>query len=89
LLSWHPQTANITLRNFLGAPDLSDVIDQWDSVHHAKERAEFVALLQEWSTARSARVTMLSGDSHIAYASELFTAPAGSADRLPAERDPK
>ncbi|KAI3436720.1 hypothetical protein D9Q98_006135 [Chlorella vulgaris] len=54
---------------------LDDLIDGWVAEVHAEERLEFIHLLQHFATAKNVRVSILSGDAHVAGVGRLYSKP--------------
>lgn len=66
------------LGNFLNKFDggvelLDDLDDHWTAKHHKRERNWFIQELQELAREKSVRITMLSGDVHLAAAGQFFS----------------
>ena len=77
------------LGNFLNKFDggvelLDDLDDHWTAKHHKRERNWFIQELQELAREKSVRITMLSGDVHLAAAAQFYSNPKLG---LPKDRD--
>lgn len=75
--------------NFLNKFDggvelLDDLDDHWTAKHHKRERNWFIQELQELAREKSVRITMLSGDVHLAAAAQFYSNPKLG---LPKDRD--
>ena len=56
-----------------GVEILDDLDDHWTAKHHKKERNWFIQELQELAAEKSVRVTILSGDVHLAAVGRFYT----------------
>lgn len=77
LLRWTGAAAKIM--SFLDEPDLlDDLRDQYNAPAHRDERRYLIENLQMIAKVRRARVTLLSGDVHLAGSGRLYSWPEGS-----------
>ncbi|KAJ9661826.1 hypothetical protein H2198_001791 [Neophaeococcomyces mojaviensis] len=67
-----------------GVEVLDDLDDHWTANHHKEERNEFVKELQDLAAERSVRVTILSGDVHLAAIGQFYSNPKL---KIPKDRD--
>ncbi|KAF8588264.1 hypothetical protein K439DRAFT_1629920 [Ramaria rubella] len=73
--------------NFDGSAELlDDLNDHWCAVTHKRERNTLVARLQAFAAAKQVRITILSGDVHLAAVGRFFSAPRF---KIPQNKDPR
>ncbi|KAF8501237.1 hypothetical protein BU17DRAFT_58930 [Hysterangium stoloniferum] len=65
---------------------LDDLDDHWCSMHHKRERNEFVRRLQGFAADKQVRITILSGDVHLAAVGRFFSPPRFN---IPQNKDPR
>lgn len=58
---------------------MTDMIDRWNSSYHLEERNRLIKRLQKWCLATHVRITLLSGDIHMAALGK-FATPSDSTD---------
>ncbi|GJJ08193.1 hypothetical protein Clacol_002401 [Clathrus columnatus] len=54
---------------------LDDLDDHWCAVHHKRERNAFVRRLQSFAEHKAVRITILSGDVHLASVGRFYSSP--------------
>lgn len=67
---------------------LDDLEDHWCAKYHKAERNQFMARLQEFAHQRNIRITMLSGDVHLAGIGRFYGVQKSGGEPLPVESDP-
>lgn len=67
-----------------GVEILDDLDDHWTAKHHKKERNWFIQELQQLAAAKSVRITILSGDVHLAAVGRFYS---DERLRIPRDRD--
>jgi len=67
-----------------GVEILDDLDDHWTARHHKEERNELVKELQDLAAERSVRITILSGDVHLAAIGQFYSNPKL---KIPKDRD--
>ena len=67
-----------------GVELLDDLDDHWTAAHHKEERNELIKELQDLAAERSVRVTILSGDVHLAAIGQFYSNPKL---KIPKDRD--
>ncbi|KIJ52472.1 hypothetical protein M422DRAFT_243256 [Sphaerobolus stellatus SS14] len=71
--------------NFDGSSELlDDLDDHWCAVHHKHERNTFIWRLQDFAHQKAVRITILSGDVHLAAVGRFFSNPRL---RIPQDKD--
>lgn len=58
-----------------GVEILDDLNDHWTASQHKEERYEFVQELQDLAAEKSVRITILSGDTHLAAVGQFYSNP--------------
>ncbi|EXJ88417.1 hypothetical protein A1O1_05347 [Capronia coronata CBS 617.96] len=58
-----------------GVEILDDLDDHWTATHHKRERNDLVQELQDLAAEKSCRITMLSGDVHLAAVGQFHSNP--------------
>lgn len=58
-----------------GVEILDDLDDHWTASHHKEERYDFVQELQDLAAEKSVRITILSGDTHLAAVGQFYSNP--------------
>ncbi|KIX01677.1 uncharacterized protein Z518_09403 [Rhinocladiella mackenziei CBS 650.93] len=81
--------AGILKKGFLnkfdgGVEILDDLDDHWTATSHKQERNEFIKDLQDLAAEKSCRITILSGDVHLAAVGQFYSNPKL---KIPKDRD--